>query len=94
MHRFLSILRSISLKFVDSHMRFNHLLDRLEKYSTCTQDEFLTINEAATLCKVTARTLRRWKKSGLIKPVMIGRTIHYSKNGLWEAAIANRLNKK
>jgi len=93
MYRF-SSMRRICKKFVNALRRFSELLDRLEEFNHFKQDEFLTINEAAAHCKVTDRTLRRWKESGLIKPVLIGKTIHYSKSGLLEAVIANRLIKK
>lgn len=93
MYQFLS-KRNLSKKIVDVLNQFSQLVNRLENHSSGRQDEFLTINEAAAHCKVTDRTLRRWKVLGFIKPVFIGRTVHYSKNELRESAIANKLNKK
>lgn len=93
MYQFLS-KRSISKKIVDALNQFSQLINRLENHNSSQKDEFLTINEAAAHCKVTDRTLRRWRESGFIKPIFIGRTVHYSKNELRESTISNKLNKK
>lgn len=88
------MLRKIYRKVDQVFQLLSAIFKRLEEGGRCNDDELLTVNEAASLFKVTGRTVRRWQADGIIKPMYIGGTVHFSKLELQISAKANKLNKK
>lgn len=53
------------------------------------EDRLLSSDEAATILSVSSVTLWRWAKMGYLKPVKVGRKVHY-----WQSAIDELLKQK
>ena len=57
--------------------------------NTSDNDELLTVNETASLLKVSKVTLWSWQKSGKLKSVSIGNRIYYRRSAINEALNQN-----
>lgn len=55
---------------------------------------FLTTEEACHMAKISRPTLHRWKKSGLIPYVKIGKNVRYRQSELIEALNKSRVHGK
>jgi len=56
----------------------------IEKPKTEEEDTFLTTEEACNLAKVSRPTIHRWRKSGLLHAVKIGKNVRFRKNDILE----------
>ncbi|KAF2955839.1 helix-turn-helix domain-containing protein [Marinitoga sp. 38H-ov] len=45
-------------------------------------DELLTRNEVMELFKISAPTIYRWGKKGILKPIKIGKKVFYKKSDI------------
>ncbi|QNK64808.1 helix-turn-helix domain-containing protein [Pedobacter sp. PAMC26386] len=88
------MLRKIYKKLDLAYQLLTAIFKRIEEQNSDVEDELLTIAETALLFKVSHRTIRRWQANGIIRPIYIGGTVHFSGIELKKSAKMNKLNMK